>query len=200
MLSDKLIQALTSKGHLVSFFSTSAEAVDYLAEQVQGCTVGFGDSATLATMKLAERLSETNQVHDPATCMAQDFHDEGIKALTTDVFFTSVNGVAETGELVNIDGTGNRISGSLFGHRKVYFVFGTNKIEPTLDRAIWRARNIAAPQNAKRLSCRTPCAIKGDRCYDCTSPDRICNAMTIHFRKMDSIDSEIIIIEEELGL
>lgn len=197
---EKLIHALKSKGYIVSFFKTAQEAVNYLVEQVQGSSVGFGDSATLTSLKLAERLSEANRVYDPSTCSAHDFIDQGIKALTTDVFFTSVNGVSETGELVNIDGTGNRISGSLFGHRKVYFVFGTNKIEPTLEKAIWRTRNIAAPQNAKRLSCQTPCAIKGDRCYDCASPDRICNAMTIYFKKMSSIESEIVIIDEIMGL
>ena len=200
MHPDKLISALKRKGYIVTFFRTSPEAVDYLVGQLQGCTVGFGDSATLASMKLADRLAKKNRVFDPGACYAQDFFDEGIKALTADVFFTSVNAVSETGELVNIDGTGNRIAGSLFGHRKVYFVFGTNKIEPTLERAIWRARNIAAPRNAMRLSCQTPCAIKGDRCYDCASPDRICNAMTIHFQKMNPIESEVIIIDEELGL
>lgn len=200
MYPEKLIAALKRKGYIVSFFRTSLEAVDYLVAQVHDCSVGFGDSATLASMKLSKQLSKNNQVSDPGSCYAQDFFDEGIKALTTDVFFTSVNAVSETGELVNIDGTGNRIAGSLFGHQKVYFVFGTNKIEPTLERAIWRARNIAAPRNAKRLSCQTPCAIKGDRCYDCASPDRICNAMTIHLNKMNPIESEVIIIDQELGL
>jgi len=56
--------------------------------------------------------------------------------------------MSETGELVNIDGTGNRVTGSLFGHEKVYFIISTNKIEPTLEKAIWRARNVAAPKNA----------------------------------------------------
>ncbi|WP_423230162.1 LUD domain-containing protein [Anaerobranca gottschalkii] len=57
-----------------------------------------------------------------------------------------------------MDHTGNRIVGSLFGHKKIFFVFGINKIEPTLEKAISRARNIAAPQNAKRLGLNTPCA------------------------------------------
>lgn len=200
MFPEKLIQALKGNGYLVSFFPTAETAADYLAAQVQGCTVGFGDSATLAALKLAERLALENRVYDPGACSAEDFFDQGKMALTAEVFFTSVNGVAETGELVNIDATGNRLAGSLFGHQKVYFVFGTNKIEPTLERAIWRARNMAAPQNARRLSCRTPCAVRGDRCYDCSSPDRICNAMVIHFRKLDQVKSEIVIIDEALGL
>lgn len=200
MYPEKLVQSLLGKGYRVSYFNTSEQAADYLAEQVQGCTVGFGDSATLAELHLADRLSPANQVIDPSHLSENHFIAEATRSLTAEVFFTSVNGVAETGELVNLDGTGNRLAGSLFGHRKVYFVFGSNKIEPTLERAIWRTRNIAAPQNARRLGCRTPCAVKGDHCYDCSSPDRICNAMTIYFHKMASVDSEIIIIDENLGL
>jgi hypothetical protein len=107
------------------------------------------------------------------------------KCLTTQAYLTSVNAASETGELVNIDGTGNRIAASLFGHEKVCFVFGVNKIEPTLEKAIWRARNIAAPKNAKRFGLKTPCAVKGDCCYDCSSPDRICNVLSIYQKKMN---------------
>lgn len=200
MKYEKVINALKGCGYIVSFFDNKKQATDYIFEEVKGLTVGFGDSATLSSMKLAESLSEHNEVIDPGQCSEESFIDTGKKALLTDVFFTSANGLAETGELVNIDGTGNRIAGSLFGHKKVYFVVGTNKIESSLDKAIYRARNIAAPQNAKRLGCKTPCAIKGDRCYDCSSPDRICNAMTIYFKKLQDVEAEVIIIDETLGL
>ena len=102
--------------------------------------------------------------------------------------------------MINIDGTGNRIAGSLFGHIKVYFLIGTNKIESSLEKSIFRARNIAAPMNAKRLKLKTPCAIDGDKCYNCSSADRICNALTIYYKKMRNVkDVEIILIDEELG-
>lgn len=197
---EKTLKSLKRHGYQVSCFETSEEAVEYLVESVQGETVGFGDSATLATMKLAERLAENNEVIDPSDCTNSDFIPVAKQTLLTDVFFTSVNGVSETGELVNIDGTGNRVAGSLFGHKKVFFVFGTNKIESSLEKAIWRARNIAAPKNAKRLGLKTPCAIKGDRCYDCLSPDRICNGMVVHLHKMHDMEVEVVVINEELGL
>ncbi|HOT22307.1 MAG TPA: LUD domain-containing protein, partial [Sedimentibacter sp.] len=149
---------------------------------------------------LAELLSKNNTVIDPAPYSGDEFNEVAKKALLTDVFFTSVNGVAETGELVNIDGTGNRVAGSLFGHKKIYFVFGTNKIEPNLEKAIWRARNIAAPQNSKRLGYNTPCAVKADRCYDCSSSERICNTLNIHLKKMKYVEAECIIINENLGM
>ena len=108
--------------------------------------------------------------------------------------------MSETGELVNIDGTGNRVAGSLFGHEKVYFVVSLSKLCPTLDDAIFRARNVAAPKNAARHGFANPCALKGDRCYDCSARDRICNALVVHYRKMRGIEMEVVLIREALGL
>lgn len=196
----KLIKALENKGYQVSYFEIAGEASKYLINTIKGDTIGFGDSVTLKTMDLAEPLSKNHSVTDPSNSSGIEFYQVAKKTLLTDVFLTSVNAVAETGELVNIDGAGNRVAGSLFGHEKVYFVFGTNKIEPTLEKAIWRARNIAGPRNAKRLGCKTPCAIKGDRCYDCSSPDRICNTLNIYLKKMEGVEAEIVIINENLGI
>ena len=70
---------------------------------------------------------------------------------------------AETGEIINIDGTGNRVASGLYGHEKVYFIVGRNKLAPDYDAALWRARNIAGPKNAQRLQKKTPCAVKGDK-------------------------------------
>ena len=68
-----------------------------------------------------------------------------------------------------------------------------------MEKAIWRARNIAAPANSKRLNLKTPCNIRGDRCYDCRSPERICAKMLIHFRAGDGQPQEIILINEPFG-
>jgi len=183
----------------VKHFATKEEAADYLSEEIRGKTVGFGDSATLAAMKIAEKLSEHNLVIDPASHPDDIFMLTAKGAMDTQVFLLSVNAASETGELVNIDSSGNRVGGSLFGHEKIYYVFSVNKIEPTLERAIWRVRNIAAPRNAKRFGFKTPCAIKGDSCYDCSSPDRICNKLEICMKKGKVMEEEIILIDETLG-
>lgn len=193
--------ALKNKGYEVSCFDTSEEAAAYLNRKIDGKTVGFGDSATLDAMGLYASLATHNQVTDPAHCApGTDFMSAAKLCLTKEVFLTSVNALAETGEMVNIDGTGNRIAGSLFGHEKVYFIIGENKLVPDLDAAVWRARNIAAPKNAARLGLRTPCAVRQDRCYDCKSPDRICCGQIIYYQKMHDVDMEIILIREPLGL
>ena len=87
----------------------------------------------------------------------------------------------------------------LYGHRKVYLVIGRNKLAEDYDSALWRARNVAAPKNAQRLNCKTPCAVKGDRCYDCKSPDRICCGLVVLWRPMMGQDIEIILVDEDLG-
>lgn len=198
---DKTVKALKRNRYHVSVFDTAVQATDYLDRELDGEVIGFGDSKTMMSMALYGRLSAHNEVHDPNQSRNNDeFLRIAKECLTTDIYMTSVNAMSETGEMVNIDGTGNRIAGSIFGHEKVYFIAGTNKIEPDLEKAIWRARNIAAPLNSKKYDLQTPCVIKGDKCYDCASPDRICNAMTIYMKKMNDIeDVEVILIKEELG-
>ena len=128
-----------------------------------------------------------------------DGADKGAVAATADVYLSSANALAETGEIINIDGAGNRVASTLFGHKKVYFVIGKNKIAPTYDEALWRARNIAAPKNAHRLARKTPCAAKGDRCYDCKSPDRICRGLVVLWQPIIGMEMEVILVDEDLG-
>lgn len=112
---------------------------------------------------------------------------------------SSVNGIAETGEIINIDGNCNRVAGTLFGHEKVYLVAGSNKIEADYEKALYRARNIAAPLNAKRLNRNTPCAVSGDKCYNCKSPERICKGLTVLWQMPSGREYEVILIDEKLG-
>lgn len=199
MPCEKFIANLRRNRFQAVYFAAAAAAVDYLASRVHGKTVGFGDSHTLLEMGLAERLRERNVVYDPTPLSGAEFKAAADRAMTADVFMLSVNAAAETGELVNIDSSGNRVAGSLWGHEKVYFVFSANKIEPTLEAAIFRARNTAAVINASRFGFKTPCAARGDRCYDCSSPDRICNTLVVYMKKEKSMDMEAVIIGEKLG-
>ena len=197
---EKTAASFKEKGYKAVIFSTKEEAADYLNREIDGTSVGVGGSMTIEEMGLYEVLSSHNDVYwhwRPAGGMSVE--ELTIHAAGAKIYLTSANGVSETGEMVNIDGKGNRLSESLYGHKKVYFIVGANKIMPDLQQAIDRARNIAAPKNAKRLSCNTPCALKSDKCYDCSSPERICNGMVIYFGKMFSCEMEIILINEELG-
>lgn len=191
---EKLTQTLEKLGYQVSHFSTAKEAANYLDSQIDQTSVAFGGSITLKDMDLYPLLAKHNQVI---------WHWEGdsqMDAINTQVYITSVNGLAETGELINIDGTGNRVASTLYGHNRVYFVVGSNKIAPDYDAALWRARNIASPKNAQRLGINTPCAAKGDRCYNCQSPDRICRALVVLWEKPKGTEKmEIVLVDEPLG-
>ena len=186
---------MEDRGIQSSYFATAQAAADYLDQQIDGTTVGIGGSMTVKVMGLYPRLSAHNQVA---------WHWEGDsleEAAKTEVYLTSANGVAETGELINIDGNCNRIASSVYGHKRVYFVVGINKIEPDYDRALWRARNVAAPKNAQRLGRKTPCAVKGDRCYDCKSPERICRGLSVIWGRPTPVETmEVVLIGEELGM
>ena len=111
----------------------------------------------------------------------------------------SANALAETGEIINIDGAGNRVSSTLFGHKKVYFVIGKNKLAPTYDEALWRARNVASPIRAQQMNKKTPCAVKADRCYNCKSPDRICRGLVVLWGPMMGMEAEVLLVDEDLG-
>jgi len=191
---------LTDLGYLVSCFDTAKEAADYLKNAIQNCTVGFGGSVTLQDMGLYEALSENNTVFWHWQLKEGETADDARRnAQTAEVYLSSVNGMAETGEIVNIDGACNRVSAIFYGHRKVYLVVGSNKIKPDYEQALSHARNVAAPKNAQRLKRNTPCAAKADRCYNCKSPDRICRGLSVLWGKPMIGEFEIILIDEPLG-
>lgn len=192
----KVEQALRQRGYTVRVFETGAEAADYLNGAIDGVSIGIGGSVTVQQLGLYDRLAQHNQVY----WHWQGGPEQRAKAAEADVYLTSANGLAETGEILNIDGAGNRVASTLYGHKKVYFVIGTNKLSPTRDEALWRARNIAAPRNAQRLGKKTPCAVKGDKCYDCKSPDRICRGLVELWGPMMGMETEVILIGEDLGM
>ena len=191
---------LVERGFKVSCFETKEEAASYLDGAIDGCSVGFGGSVTLKEMGLYERLSAHNRaLWHWAVPEGADPKQLRTDAARADVYISSVNGIAETGEIINIDGSCNRVSAILYGHRKVYLVVGKNKLAPDYDGALYRARNVAAPKNAQRLGMNTPCAVKADRCYDCSSPQRICRALTVLWEAPTGGDFEVILVNESLG-
>ena len=193
----KVSEELKKRGYEVSVFDTGREAAEYLNGKIDAETVGIGGSATVEKIGLYELLATHNEVfwhwkQDPGTARR--------KAMSAQVYVTSANALAETGEIINIDGVGNRVAATLFGHEKVYFVIGRNKLAPTYEEAVWRARNVAAPGRARQLGRKTPCAAGEPKCYDCQSPERLCRGMVVLFGPMSGMKAEVVLIDEELGL
>lgn len=194
---ENAVKSLKNRGFDVSRFVSKEAARDYLAGKLTGTTIGMGGSITLQQMGLFDALSANNTVWNHWV----QAPDEARKnAAAADVYITSANAVAETGELVNIDGAGNRVASTLYGKKEVYFVVGLNKFAEDFDRALWRARNVASPKNAQRLNRKTPCAKNADKCYDCRSPERICKGLVVHWGPLMGVGrTEVVIVEEELG-
>lgn len=184
-------------GFLTEYFDTISQVQEYLKEQIQDTSVAIGGSMTCKELDADKILAEKNQVY---WHWLKPGRETLMAARDAKVYILSANGVSETGELVNIDGTGNRVSMTLFGPEKVIFIVGRNKIEPDLHHAIHRAKNVAAPKNAVRLSSKTPCAANnGDKCYDCKGPHRICRGTAILERPVNGMEVEILFVNEDLG-
>ena len=198
MAFEALKQTLEQNGFTVTVFAAGAEAADYLNREIDGVTVGCGGSMTLRQLGLYESLSAHNTLYYHG--LSDDPKEAQRQAMSTEVYLLSANGIAEdTGEIISIDGTGNRAASTLFGHKKVYFVAGRNKVSPDFASALHRVRNVVAPKNAQRLGRKTPCAKNADRCYNCKSPERICRGLVVHYQRMLSMEMEVVLVDEDLG-
>jgi len=199
MIFSNIKSNLEKKGYTVSCFETSKEACEYLKSEIKDKTVGIGGSMTVKEIGLYDILSENNDVVWHWVIPDGETADSmRAKARNTEIYISSANGISETGEIINIDGGCNRVAETMYGHKKVYFIVGSNKIEPDYEKALYRARNIAAPLNAKRFNLSTPC-VKGGKCFDCSSPQRICRGLGVFWTKPSCFDCEIVIINEKLG-
>lgn len=192
----RLQKTLEAAGFTVQWFPTAQAAKEALVARFAGKTIGMGGSVTLRDLGLYEALSQRGTVY---WHWQQPGPETLAQAAKAQVYLTSVNALAETGQLVNIDGTGNRISAAAGAHETVCYLVGRNKIAPTFQQALWRARNIAAPLNAKRLEKNTPCVQTG-RCMDCSAPERICRALVVLWEKPVLTESvEVVIVRQSLG-
>lgn len=201
----RAVTALNENGFKTFHVPTRDDAVSKILTIIpSGALVGLGGSVTLRQMKLPEILKDHgHKVADhweanKRGASADEVMEIRRQHINSDVFITSTNAITEEGELINIDGGGQRVAAMIFGPKKVIVVAGANKIVRDVEEGFWRARNIAAPINAKRLNKNTPCAVSGV-CSDCDSIERICNATTIIHRKLSNTDMTIIIVGEDLG-
>ena len=193
---EKTIRNLKLRGYGVRHFATGEEAAAYLDAQIDGTTVGIGGCMTAKELGLYDRLAAHNEVFWHWIVPGQETIE---KANAAAVYISSANAMTEGGEILNIDGNGNRLAGQVYGRKRLFIVAGTNKICPDFESALSRARNVAATRNALRFEAKkTPCKLDG-KCHDCRSADRICNALLVLWAPMGGMTSEIILIDEELG-
>lgn len=196
----KTIESLEKNGFKAAYFDDSDSAVKYLMENINnGATVGIGGSMTVKSLEIPEKLIERgNTVYFHWLESTPEGMDKAREnAAKADVYLASTNALTEEGQLVNIDGCGNRVASMIFGPKKVYILCGVNKITKNLDAALQRIKDNAY-KNARRLKLDTPCAFT-EKCADCRSPKRMCSVTTIIERRPYKTAFEVILIGQELG-
>ena len=164
-------------------------------------TIGFGGSMTVRELQLEPDLEQTGAEllqHNKPGLSAEEKLNIRRQQLTCDLFLTGSNAVTLNGQLVNIDGVGNRVGAMMFGPKQVIVVVGRNKIVEDVHAALKRIKEIAAPANARRLDLKLSCAVTG-QCSECNSPDRICRATVILDRKPSQANIRVLIINDDLG-
>lgn len=202
ILGNKVVKALEKNGFHAIYFETKEQAENFIMYHVKsGDDVGFGGSQTIKALDLKKRIREIggNILDHGDLGLNKEQKLQVMRAeLVSDLFLCSSNAITLNGELVNIDGAGNRVAAMTFGPRKVIVVAGVNKIVEDIEEGFRRIRNNASPKNNKRLSLKNPCTINGN-CIDCKSETRICRAYSVLKRKPMQSDISVVIIGEELG-
>jgi len=200
-LVEKVIDSLERNNITAKYFCSVMEAKQYLLETIgSNKKVGFGGSMTLYDMNIHQELKELgNEIYWHWLEVTPEGRKAALDhAAKADVYLTSANAITLQGEIVNVDGNGNRITAMIYGPEKSIIVIGVNKISNDLIDAFDRLRKQASPPNSKRLNRKTPCAVTGE-CSDCNSPERICNVTTIIHKKPGMIDMEVVLVGESLG-
>lgn len=197
------VKALAKHGFNAFWVETGAEARERVLDMIPlDAHVGFGGSMTMRQIGLVDALrARGNRVGDhwqPGLSREQEMAVRK-EHLSCDVYLASSNAVTMEGELINIDGAGNRVAALAFGPPRVIVIAGVNKLVRDIAEGLSRAKNVAAALRARSMSREVPCAYTG-RCNDCDSPGRICRITTITERcPSHTPEYTVILVNELLG-
>ncbi len=196
-----LVKNLKSRHFDAYYCATKSEALEKALELIpEGATVGWGGCMSAQEIGLLDALKKGSyNAIDRDACKTPGEREQAMReSHFADVFLTSANGLSLDGEMVNIDGYGNRVSAIICGPKSVIVIAGMNKVCDTLEDAVTRARTVAAPMNQQRFTSINPCGVTGI-CTDCKSESCICNHIVItrHGRPVGRI--KFILVGEPLG-
>lgn len=197
----KVAEALNKRYFEAYYCSDRAAALEKILELIpQDHVVSWGGTATVDELGVKEALRQRGQaVIDRDTAQDAQERQQMLKqALTCDTFLMGSNAISADGQLVNIDGTGNRVAALCFGPTQVVVVAGMNKVAGDLDGAMRRAREVAAPMNAQRFPLKTPCVANG-LCGDCKGPDSICAQIVTTRLCKPAGRIKVVLVGEDLG-
>ena len=197
-----LVKNLQSRHFEACYCATRAEALEKALEWIpEGASVGWGGAMSAAQIGLIDAVRQGNYIaYDREKCATMEERDAvAAKCFSADVFLTGANGLSIDGQMVNIDGMGNRVAAIIYGPKTVLVIAGMNKVTDCIEDAVKRARTVAAPANQQRFQLENPCTVTGT-CADCKSVSCICNQIVItrHCRPVGRI--KFILVGEDLGL
>lgn len=196
-----LVKNLKSRLFDAYYCDTMEEALEKALSLIpEGASVGWGGCTSADQIGLVEAVKKGNYtVIDRDTAKTPEERTSLMRqCLLADVFLTGANAISLDGQMVNIDGMGNRVSAIVFGPSSVIVVAGMNKVVDTVEAAVTRARTVAAPINKQRFPAPTPCMVTGS-CADCKSEGSICNQMLITRSCRPAGRIKFILVGEDLG-
>ena len=199
-IGNTLVKNLQNRHFEAYYCANKEEALEKALSLIpNSSTVGWGGATSAQQIGLLDAVRQGDYVaYDREQVPLEQRAAIAAKCATADVFITGANALSVTGEMVNIDGIGNRVAAIVYGPKSVIVIAGMNKVCADLDSAIKRARTVAAPINHQRFGGETPCMVTGV-CGDCKREDCICNQILItrHCRPAGRI--KFIIVGESLG-
>ena len=198
---DGIIANLKKRNMEGYFYEDSASCVRAILDMIpDGSSISWGGSASVQESGMMDALKNGNyELIDRSLAKTPEEQREIYgRTVMSDYYFMSTNAITYEGELVNIDGNGNRVACLIHGPRHVIIIAGMNKVTTTLEGAFERARTMACPPNAVRLDKKTPCAATG-KCGNCLSPDCFCNQIVVTRRSGHTGRIKVFLVAEDLG-
>jgi L-lactate utilization protein LutB len=201
-LGEKLIKNLNRRHMEAHYCPTAQEAVDKVLELIaDGSSVTWGGSMTVRDLGIPQALKDRGTLNVLDRDVVEDAEEKQqmyLRAFTADVYLSSANALSEDGVIVNIDGNGNRVAAITWGPKKVIFIISLNKVAPTVEAAIARARSTASPINAQRFDINTPCKVDGV-CHNCNSAESICSYIHLLRNSRQQGRHVVVLVGENLG-
>ena len=197
-----LVKNLRSRHFDAYYCKTGVLALEKALELIpENATVGWGGAMSAQQIGLLDAVNNGpyNAIDRDKAPNPEEREKAMKRCLLSDVFITGANALSMDGQMVNIDGNGNRVAAIVYGPQSIIVIAGMNKVVDTLEAAVVRARTIAAPMNKQRFPVQTPCEITGS-CADCKSDGCICNQILITRNCKPAGRIKVILVGEELGL
>ena len=201
MLGELVIKGLASRNMEGYYAETKEEALQKALEIIpEGSSVSWGGTMSAAEIGLIKAMCEGNykEYNRKDAKNPEEKRNMELAAYDCDYFLASANAITQDGVIVNIDGHANRVSAIAYGPRNVLMIVGMNKVVKSVDDALSRARNEAAPINAQRFDLDTPCCKTG-ACFDCKNPDTICCQIMITRYSKAPNRIKVILVNDDLG-